>query len=193
MVLTHIRFHSFCKWVNKTISILAVTSVSSLDISQGPHTYKWKQKRCINYLSTLLSRELIQVSLVWGGISIFPNINKQDRRKLQSTQVLVQALMTLGYTHGRSALHFHESRVSIGNIVCNDPLQTWTMKVHILQMTPQPICPICMRDGKWFHSLGIQNKMHMRQIPSWQENPVIKKVICFLHLQTQRLNLFPLP
>lgn len=24
--------------------------------------------------------------------------------------------------------------------------------------------------------------MHMRQIPSWQENPVIKKVICFLRL-----------
>lgn len=151
------------------------------------------KKKQINYLSPLLSRELIQVSLVWGGIFIPPKINKQDRRKLQRTQVFAQALTTAGYTHGCSALHFQQCWMSIANTVCNDPLQTCMMKVHILQMTPQPICPICMRDSKWFHSSGIQNKMQVRQIPSWQENPVIKKVICFLHVQTQRLHLFPLP
>lgn len=41
------------------------------------------KKMCINYVSTLLPRELIQVSLVWGGIFVYSHINKQERRKRQ--------------------------------------------------------------------------------------------------------------
>lgn len=150
---------------------------------------------CPFKLDSMILRKLIQASLVWGRIFVFPNINKQDGSKLQSSQVLIQAFMTLGYRYSWT-LSFSPTLPFIPSFYrkhCNDPLQTWTMKVHILQMTPQPICPIYMRDGKWLHSSGIQNKTHMRQLPSWQGNPVIRKVICFLHLQTQRLHLFPLP
>lgn len=118
LVLTHIRFQSFCKWVNKTIAVLAVISVSSLDISQGSHTYKWKQKKKTNYIDCQLCypRKQIQVSLVRGGVFISPNVSLKRQKKTPKCPHfgpgLSQALMTLGYAHGHSGsvLHFHQFR-----------------------------------------------------------------------------------